>query len=154
MKKLFLFTLMSLFLVSLQAQDIKIKKGIVYADDKAYLKTNKDYGNEIISTMDGKDIIKLEWFSYDAPNPARNNTADPARHNYPATIKKWYAVATFLDFNITFETELSQKKIFEALYKDKAVDENGTVNEENAESLAKKVHKNVSGNRPIVIIGF
>jgi hypothetical protein len=134
------------------AQKVKIKKGIVSVDDKEYLKTNKDYGNEIISTLDGKDIIKLEWNSFDVPNPARNNANDPARYNYPATIKNWYAVASFLDFNITFETELSQKNIFEALYKDKVVDESGKVNEENAKSLAKKIHKNVSGNRPDVLI--
>lgn len=154
MKKLFLLIALSICFSTVHAQKVKIKKGLVTVDGVEYLKTNKDYGNEIISNLAGKDIIKLEWNSFDVPNPARNNMNDPARMNYPATTKEWYAVATFTDHNITFETDLSQKKIFEALYKDKVVNADGTINEANAEALAKKVHKNVSGNRPNVIIVY
>ncbi|GEM_PF-5079687 len=152
-----LLSIFLLFLVAttaVHAQKIKVKKGLITVDGIEYLKTNKDYGNEIISNLEDKNLIKVEWHSFDVPNPAYNNMNDPKRTSYPKTTKKWYAVATFMDENITFETDLPAKRIYEALYKDGVIEEQGTVNKEKAEALAKKIHKNVSGDRQNVLIVY
>lgn len=141
-----------MFTLTTEAQEIKVKKGIVYVDNVATLKINTDYGNEIVTTMDGKDLMKIETVTYDIPNPARNNVSDPNRYSYPATVKRSYHLVSFIDANISFETNLSEKNIFEAIMKDQVIEKDGSIHVEKAERLAKKVHKNISGTRPNVVL--
>lgn len=152
MKSVFLILAFGIMILGTQAQDVKIKKDIVYVDNVPYLKINSDYGNEIVYNLEDKELIKLEKVTYDVPNPARNNTSDPNRYSYPATVKKRYYIVTFIDSKISFETDLTQKKLLEVIYKDRIIDDKGIVMEEKAGKFAQKTHKNISGNRPGMII--
>jgi hypothetical protein len=151
---LLVLTFILLNSLSLQAQKVKIKKGIVEVNKEEWLKINNDYGNEIISTLSGEDLIKVEWVKYQAPNPARNNTNNPGRHNYSETVTRRYAEVTFLEHNIVFETKLPIRKFLEAFYKENAISKEGEVDREKSASLAEKIHQNISGNRPVIIFGF
>jgi hypothetical protein len=145
--------LVALFYVNAaSAQSVKFKKDLAYVDNIPYLNWNRDYGNDLLSNLNGEDLIKLEYFSFDVPNPARANTMDPNRFNFPATIKESYYVVTFLDHDITFETGISLKMLIAALYKENIIDSSGRVNVVHAEKLAKKMHTNISGSRPNVIL--
>lgn len=134
------------------AQKVQIKSDVVYVDKKEYLKINDSYGKDLLTTLGGKEFASVSWESFDVPNPARNNPNNPQAHQYPATIKKWYAIVTFLDFDLTFETDISKKQLFEALYENNVVDGQGNISEESARLLAKKIASNVSSTKPAVII--
>lgn len=123
-------------------------------DGKEFLKINKDYGNEIISTPQGVEIMKVEYQYYEVPNPARNNTNDPHRYNYPATIRRGYAIVKFLPFETVFETDMGMVRLYEVMFKDGVIDSEGKLIEDKAKSLASKVHKNVSGNRPQIMVVY
>ena len=146
-----LIVLMIVPALTLHAQKVRIKKGIVYVDNVEYMKVNKDFGNEVVSMLNDKQILKFEWHSFDAPNPAHRNTNNPGRHNYPATRKVRYAIVSFLDYPITFETDQSMRTVLRGFFIDKVVDAEGNVDVEKAKAIAKKIHKNVSGDRPNVI---
>lgn len=146
-----LFTFIGICVLA-HAQKVQIKSDVVYVDKKEYLKINDSYGKDLLTTLSGKEFASVSWESFDVPNPARNNPNNPQAHQYPATIKKWYAVVTFLDFDLAFETDITKKQLFEALYENKVVDEQGTVSEENARLLAKKIASDVSSTKPTVII--
>lgn len=151
MKKFVLLFFFSALSLSISAQKIKIKKGTVYVDKIPFLKIDKEFGNKTITTLDDEIIFAIKDYSYDKPNPARNNMNDPNRMNYPATILGYYNVITFLDLDLTYETELGPKKLFKAMYKYKLLDENGKVNAKNARKIAVLISKEVSGNVPVVI---
>lgn len=151
MKKIIFLCLFAAFSLTLSAQKIKIKKGTVYVDKKPFLKIDKEFGNRTITTLDGEVLFAIKNYSYDKPNPARNNPSDPNRMKYPATILGYYNVITFLDMDLTYETELPQKKLFKAMYKYKLLDDNGKLNKKNAQKIAVLISKEVSGNIPVVI---
>ena len=152
MKASILIILMLLGVGTINAQKIKVKKDIVYVDDVAYFKANNDFGNETISTLDGKIMLTLKQYSFDKPNPARNNTNDPNRFKYPATIKSYYYVVSFLDFDLEYETDLHRKKLFLAFYKYELIDKSNIVSEEKARKTAQIISKKISGDRPTIII--
>jgi hypothetical protein len=153
MKKIFLFLLSMVLLgnLSLFSQDIKIKKNVVYLDGKEFLKIENDFGNETVLNLKGDQLLILKSYSYSVPNPARNNTNDPGRFNYPATISQFYYVVTFTSFKLEYETELTKKQLFEIFAKYNLLKEDGSVNEENAKSIAAKISREVSGKIPIYI---
>ena len=135
------------------AQEVKIKKGVVYVDEQKYMEINDEFGNSIITNKNGDELLTIKMYSFEKPNPARNNTNDPNRYNYPATVKEIYNVVSFLDFELEYEVDLPQKKIFLAFYKYNLLNEDLTVNQDNAKKIAEKISKDVSGQRPYMIIG-
>jgi len=147
-----ILTIIILFVCGIaSAQKVKIKKGTVYIDKQEYLTIDNEFGNETILTLDGAEILILKVYSFDKPNPARNNTHNPNRYKYPATVKEYYYVISFLDFELEYETDLSKKKLFLAFYKYNLLDELNRVNEDNAKRIGQKISKNISGERPIII---
>jgi len=152
MKTRVLTILMCLCWGVINAQKVKIKKDVVYVDKVEYLKIDDEFGSETVQTLDGKDILTFKKYSFDKPNPARNNRNDPNRYKYPATISSSYYVVSFLDFDLEYETDLTRKKIFLAFYKYNLLDDSNKVNEENAHKIGQKISKEVSGSRPVIII--
>jgi len=61
MKKLIFIAFLSLMAFTVNAQKVKIKKGIVYVDGKECLKVGGDANNVSFSTLDGEEIIFLKF---------------------------------------------------------------------------------------------
>ncbi|MBX7227195.1 MAG: hypothetical protein K1X55_14260 [Chitinophagales bacterium] len=139
--------------ITAHSQEVKIKKDIVYVDGSEYMKMDDEFGNTIVTNVNGDELLTIKTYSFEKPNPARNNTNDPARYNYPATIKEVYYVISFLDFELEYEVDLPLKKLFLAFYKYNLLNTDNTVNQENAKDIAEKISKDVSGERPYMIIG-
>lgn len=151
MKKLCFLIVFLTISFSNYAQKVKIKKGTVYVDKKDFLKIDREFGNETVSSLDDEVIFTIKYYSFDKPNPARNNTNDPNRFKYPAMLKQHYSVISFLDFDLEYETDLSRKKLFKAMYKYKLMAKDGKVNEKNAKKIGQLISKEISGNIPVVI---
>lgn len=151
MKKLGILIVLLALSFSTYAQKIKIKKGTVYVNKKEFLKIDREFGNETVTSLDDEVIFTIKYYSFDKPNPARNNTNDPNRFKYPAMIKQHYSVISFLDFDLKYETNLTRKKLFKAMYKYKLMTKDNKVSENNARKIGELISKEISGNIPVVI---
>ncbi len=142
-----------LFALNLQAQKVKIKKGVAYVDKVEYLKFD-DCGTFsescTIMNLEDEDVIVLQYQSFEKPNPNPRNPKSKAP--YQSMVTESYAELRFLDLEIECEVQMTKKKLIKALYKTKVFNEDGSVNNDNAKKFARKYHRNVSGNRPTVII--
>ena len=138
---------------AVSAQKVKIKKDVAYVDKVEYLKFD-DCGAFSVSctimNLEEDDVIILQYQSFDKPNPSPRNPKSKAP--YQSMVKESYAELRFLDLELECEVQLSKKKLIKALYKSKVFNKDGSVNKESAEKFARKYHRNVSGNRPTVII--
>ncbi|MBV7269197.1 hypothetical protein [Winogradskyella luteola] len=142
-----------LFTVNLQAQKVKIKKDIAYVDKVEYLKFDGcgTFSESCtIMNFEDEDLIVLQYHSFEKPNPIPRNPK--SKTPYQSTITESYTELRFMDFELECEVQLSKKKLVKALYKSKVLNEDGTVNKEKAQKFARKYHRNVSGERPGVII--
>jgi len=151
--KAFLSLFIILIAFNAQAQKIKIKKGTAYVDKVEYLKFDGCGAfSESCSIMnlDDEDLIVLQYHSFEKPNPIARNPKSKAP--YQSTVTESYAELRFMDFELECEVQLSKKKLVKALYKSKVINEDGSINQENAKKFARKYHRNVSGERPTVII--
>ena len=133
-------------------QDVKIKKKIAYIDGVAFLKYRFDFGKIVISTMDNKDLILVNEIEYEIPNPAYENVHNPNRYRYPPTLKKWYFIISFIDIEMEYEADINLKGLFSALYKFKVVNDDGSIQTENAEKMKKMIAQDVSSTIPKVVI--
>ncbi|WP_299332679.1 hypothetical protein [uncultured Psychroserpens sp.] len=142
-----------MFAFNAQAQKVKIKKDVAYVDKVEYLKFD-DCGTFSASctvmNLDDEDVIILQYHSFEKPNPVARNPKSKAP--YQSMVTESYAELRFLDIELECEVQLTKKKLIKALYKSKVFNKDGTVNKENAEKFARKYHRNVSGNRPTLII--
>lgn len=138
---------------SVNAQKIKIKKDVAYVDNEEYLKFD-DCGTFsescTIMNLEDEEVIILQYHSFEKPNPVPRNPKSKAP--YQSMVTETYAELRFLDFELECEVQLSKKKLIKALYKSEVFNEDGSVNKENAQKFARKNHRNVSGERPTVII--
>ncbi|MCI5055181.1 MAG: hypothetical protein MRY83_03680 [Flavobacteriales bacterium] len=133
------------------SQKIKIKKGIAYVDNQAYLDlTDGDSYACTYKTMDGTEVFVAQYESYAKKNPIPRNP----RSNVPyrETVTEHYAKVKFIPFELEFETESSRKWLVSKLYNDKVVDLNGAISKENAIKFQKKYGKDYSSNRPVETI--
>jgi hypothetical protein len=135
------------------AQKVKIKKGTAYVDKKEYLKFD-DCGTFsescTIMNLEEEEVIVLQYHSFEKPNPIPRNPKSKAP--YQSMVTESYAELRFLDIELECEIQLTKKKLVKALYKSKVFNEDGSINKENAKKFARKHHRNVSGERPTVII--
>lgn len=134
------------------SQDVKIKKKIAYVDGVAFLKYRLDYGKIVISTMDNKDLILVNEIEYEIPNPAYENVHNPNRYKYSPTLKRWYFIISFIDIEMEYEADINLKGLFSALYKFKVVNDDGSIQTENAEKMKKMIAQDVSSTIPKVVI--
>lgn len=156
-KILLLFISLTLLSLTTYAQQkskvkVKIKKNIVYVNNEQFLKIKKEFSIKTIQTLNNKDLITLKPYSFDKPNPARYNTNDPNRYKYPATITEHYYVVSFIDFKLEYETDLTDKQIFQIFYTDNLMNSKDELNEENAKKIAQKISKDISGTRPVIML--
>jgi len=132
------------------AQKAQMKKGIVTIDKKEFLKYDDEFNNIIVSTLKGKEILTLKEYSFQKPRKKNPNNPQDWRFGDTETIS--YYVVTFEDFVLEFETDLKLKDFYVALFKYNLLDENENVSEENAKKIASRISKDISGERPIIII--
>ena len=151
--KAIVIALLMIFALNASAQKVKIKKGTAYVDKKEYLKFD-DCGTFsescTIMNLEEEEVIVLQYHSFEKPNPTPRNPK--SRAPYQSMVTESYAELRFLDLELECEVQLSKKKLVKALYKSKVFNEDGSINQENAKKFARKYHRNVSGERPTVII--
>jgi len=151
--KVIVVALLMIFALNASAQKVKIKKGTAYVDKKEYLKFD-DCGTFsescTIMNLEEEEVIVLQYHSFEKPNPTPRNPK--SRAPYQSMVTESYAELRFLDLELECEVQLSKKKLVKALYKSKVFNEDGSINQENAKKFARKYHRNVSGERPTVII--
>ena len=149
------FGIISFFLIfttSIHAQKVKIKKDIAIVDDIEFLDlTECNSLSCTFKTLNGKEVLSVQWESFEKPNPVKRNPKSKAP--YQSTVNETYAIINFFDFDLEFETELTARKaIIKEVFNNNIIDSEGNISEENAKRFAKKYGKDISGTRPIQII--
>lgn len=121
-----LFALFSSAVVN--AQKVKIKKGIAYVDGKEYLKPSKCglFQSECsISNLKGEEIIYIKSLE----NPRATGS---------------YFQVTFLGMDTKIEIQKTMKPFIKLLYTHNVVDENGALVEEKVKLLYEKYGNEIS----------
>ena len=132
MKKVFLlFVLMVSFLGF--SQDIKLKKGEVLVDDKAWLNYDGCGGFSqscsLMMTSNKEEVIYMNLVIVPGVEPITN-------YNKTGDLK--YIEVKFLGLNKTIELDLTFKKAISIIYNSKSVNADGTFDEEKVERLVEK----------------
>ena len=132
MKKVFLlFVLMVSFLGF--SQDIKLKKGEVLVDDKAWLNYDGCGGFSqscsLMMTSNKEEVIYMNLVIVPGVEPITN-------YNKTGDLK--YIEVKFLGLNKTIELDLTFKKAISIIYNSKCVNADGTFDEEKVERLVEK----------------
>ena len=114
------------------SQEIKLKKGDVLVNGKAWLKY-QDCGNFdstcSLLNKDKEEIIFFKWISIKGAEPSTK--ANPEGN-------LTYVEVSFLGLNKKFEIQKRQKDIIELIYNSKAVNEDETLNEEKISRIIEK----------------
>ncbi len=128
MKRITLCLLVALFTLVVQAQEVKIKKKIVYVDGVAEV------------SMTGCSI-QTAGSTCLAKSSKTNEYLFSMRLLYH---DGYYNIdLTFVDYDIEMRVKvISYKKMFQQMYELKVIDETGKVNEANAEKYAKLFNTN------------
>ena len=136
MKTNIIITIFTLIVFSLSSfgQKVKIKKGIASIDGIPYVKTEKEAGN--LSIYGLKSDSELIFIKYYDPTPDNLQNTD------------WYYIVRFLESKKELEILKSLKGIIKLLYKDKVINENGTINEEKMDVFISKYGSDISGRSP------
>lgn len=150
--KLFVFAILfgMIGMQSVTAQKVKIKKGIIYVDKSEFLKYDDEFNNIALQKADGTEFAILKQYTFEKPR--KKNPNNPQDWRYGDTITVKYYVITFTDFDLEYETDLSLKKIYGAFYKYKLIDAESNISEENAKKIGSKISKEISGERPVVLL--
>ncbi len=168
MKKIVLLFLFVLPL-SIVAQKVKIKKDKVYIDKKETLQYENTKRGTIYKTLDGKPLFRLKKETIEKENPNKNvnntngntnpqsvsnigsNSSDPQRrgNRYQKKIKVNYFVVSFSKLKLEYETTLSASKIIREFCKKKVILKDGLFIPGNAEIVAKKMAKDITGKRKL-----
>ena len=151
MKALFLL-LAFVFSTPIFAQKVKIKKGIATVNDVEYADMNECNGQTCtVMSLTGENILVMYWESFEKPNPVKRNPK--SKSPYHETVTERYSIIKFFDSDIEFESKLiSKKQILKALYKDNVIDVDGNLSMSNVKVFTKKHARDISSNRPTVII--
>lgn len=137
--------------VSAQKLKVKIKKDIAYVDDVEYLDMSDCTAlNCAIKSLTGEDVLVIQFESFEKPNPVKRNPK--SKSPYSSTVTERYSVIKFLGIDLEFESEFTRKTLIRAMFENEVMNEDGTVNEENANKLAKKFGRDISSNKPVHII--
>lgn len=122
------FTLFTFTQISF-AQKIKIKNEIATVDGVEFLKIKKDKSDKVITNLNDKELIFIRIF-------ADTRLSAPQYSTYHKLI--------FIGLNKTIEIKESDKNIIEILYKNKAIDENGNLNDDAISLLVEKYGNEIS----------
>lgn len=164
-------TLLLLFLIAplmAGAQKVKIKKGKVFVDKKETLQYESTKLGTVYKTLDGKNLFRFKKESMEKENPNKNgnntinrdaerlnelnsNQSDPIRRGdrYEKKTKINYIIVSFYDLKLEYETTMSASKIIREFYKKKVLMEDGLFNPGNAQIVAKKMAKDLTGTRKL-----
>ena len=147
-----LFASTFLFSISTFAQKVKIKKGIATVNDVEYADMNECNGQTCtVMSLTGENILVMYWESFEKPNPIKRNPK--SKSPYHETVTERYSIIKFFGSDIEFESKLlSKKQIVKALYKDNIIDAGGSLSMSNVKIFTKKHARDISSNRPTVII--
>jgi hypothetical protein len=116
-----------------QEPQIKIKKGIVYVDGTACLKTSVEGGTSTFRTMEGEEIIFIQYLDY----PNSDNK---------------YIKIKFIDqkLSLTSDYVFSRKKLIEKLISGKALID-CTLDQEGVETFVFKYNEDIPNTQQINI---
>jgi len=143
---------LTFFLISLgqvNAQKIKAKKGIISVDKKEFLKYDDEFDNISLLTLNGDEFAIIKEYSFEKPRKKNPNNPNDWKYGDTTTVR--YYLISFTNFDLEFETDLKLKKVYSAFYKYKLI-ENGNVSKQNAKRIGAKISKEISGDRPIIIL--
>lgn len=150
------------------AQKVKIKNGKVFVDKKEALVYEESKLGTVYKTLEGKNLFRFKRESIEKANPNKNinnsidrdserlndlnsNQSDPTRRGdrYEKPKKVNYIIVSFYDLKLEYETTLSASKIIREFYSKKVLMEDGLFNPANAQIVAKKMAKDVTGKRKL-----
>lgn len=148
-----IMVLVLLSTVTVSAQKIKLKEGIVYVNKEPFLKYegNSYYTFDMVRLFSiTNEVIKVEDDQYNSNvTKSRRNPSDSQQLSgtSPITKKKKFRLVKFAIFDLEFETTLSKTKILKEFYQKKVVNAKGLIDQNKAQNFATIRHKNVSGTR-------
>lgn len=136
-----ILTVLSLiFALSVNAQKVKLKKGIVYLDNEKFIKYEKVNSTKyFFSTMQGEEFLSVNLESF--------GTGKYHKYGDRSEIMHWYSVFKFLDneeVGSSFEVDEGRiKKLVLMMYNSKIIVE-GELSLDNIKLMIEKYSENVS----------
>ena len=124
-----------IFLISALAfsQDIKLKKGEILVDDKAWLNYDGCGGFSrscsLMMTSDKQEVVYMKFVNIPGAEPITN---------YNKTGDLTYIEVKFLGLNSSIELKESFKKAITIIYNSKCINEDGTFDEDKVLRLVEK----------------
>jgi hypothetical protein len=132
MKRVFLLLVLMISFLGF-SQDIKLKKGEVLVDNKAWLNYDGCGGFSqscsLMMTSNKEEVIYMNLVIVPGVEPITN-------YNKTGDLK--YIEVKFLGLNKTIELDLTFKKAISIIYNSKCVNADGTFDEEKVERLVEK----------------
>lgn len=137
MKKL-LIALFLCFSFLSYGQKVKFKKGIVTIDGTEFVKYNEEGFFTSYSTLNDVEFITVLSTSYEERNSSYYTTPNPSKYGIRPTISRYVFTVKFPEFDKELTTDMYQKDFILAIYKNKIINEDGTINEENIDKFISK----------------
>lgn len=131
MKKILLLTFLIFSFFSF-GQKVKLKKNIVYIDDKEVFHYEEIGFNTTFSTLSGKEFLSVNASKYEVPKTI------PTPSYMSKTWTEYIYKATFLNSGKNLITDIGNKELIKQIYKYGIVDENGNVDEGKIDILINK----------------
>jgi hypothetical protein len=132
------------FSINTNAQDVKIKKGLVTIDGVPFISwENKGrFSNStfvVQSEPQGIPLFSLKKLIVAVPNPHYEKNK-----KLSSTKTLQYLTIRFLDFEGAFTSKLSIKKLVREMHKMGVLDSEGKINEENARKFIEIYHEEIN----------
>ncbi|MEZ4787122.1 hypothetical protein [Flavobacterium haoranii] len=137
MKKILIVLFLSLSLFSF-SQKLKFKKGIVTVDGVEFVKYNEEGFFTSYSTLNDVEFITVLSTSYEERNQAYYSTPNPSKFGIKPTITKSVYTVKFPKLDKELTTNMFRKDLITAVYKNKILNEDGSINEENVDTFISK----------------
>ena len=120
------------------SQKLKFKKGIVTVDGIEFVKYNEEGFFTSYSTLNDVEFITVLSTSYEERNPAYYSNQNPSKFGIKPTITKSVFTVKFPQLGKELTTNMYRKDLITAVYKNKVLNEDGSINEENVDTFISK----------------
>lgn len=141
------------FSLNVNAQEVKIQKGLVTIEGKPFVSWEHKgvlsiAPNFVKSEPQGIPLFSLQSKIYEEKNPLyeKNKDLSPTR-------KVAYNTIRFIDFDGELTTYMTTKSIMREMHNMAVVDSEGKVNEENARKFIRIYHEEINTGETIIIQG-
>jgi hypothetical protein len=137
MKNVLLLLMLSFSILGF-SQKVKFKKGKVLIDNVEFLNYEEEGLMTTYSLLEGGDFISVVSTYYEVRNDAYYTLKNAAASGMSPTTKVYVYTVKFIELDKELTTDLSRKDLMAAVFKNKIIGEDSSVNKEKVDLFITK----------------